>query len=529
MNKEIINNIADFAVKFPEEIANKECLTVDDVSLNFNQFSVLVTSYAKKLKKLNLNKGDRVGILLFNSIEYLLLMYASMYAGFVPVNINARYKAKELHYVLHDSKCKILFTSSQSDEITNFSEIISSVYDSTEGRPEELTDVYIIGGSKDNRFKDFKEFESIFVDDSLNEEATGSEDDPAFIMYTSGTTSNPKGCPLSHKNVLYVANSMVDRWKMNDEDVFWNPLPMFHMSSILPFIGCSISKSTFLSTIHFNPDDAVKVLIEKKVSIAFPAFPAVMVALSNHDDFTPENLSKLRIINNVAPIETLRMWQKNKVPQATQVSAYGLTETGGVTSFSSPDDTLEHRLTTCGKPWQDAEIRILDPETNQVLSNEEKGLIEIKGPHVFSGYLNDKEATKNALSDDGWFSTGDIGSLTNDGYIRFHGRLKDMLKVGGENVAALEIEAYFDSHEKILISQVVGVDDDHLGEVPAVFIEKKPGTEISKEELIDFCKGQISNFKIPRYIVFVDEWPMSSTKVQKFKLKNLDLGEKVFG
>ena len=175
------------------------------------------------------------------------------------------------------------------------------------------------------------------------------------------------------------------------------------------------------------------------------------------------------------------------------------------------------------------EIRILDPETNQVLSNEEKGLIEIRGPHVFSGYLNDKEATKNALSDDGWFSTGDVGSLTNDGYIRYHGRIKDMLKVGGENVAALEIEAYFDSHEKVLISQVIGIEDDHLGEVPAVFIEKKPGVKISKDELVDFCIGQISNFKIPRYIVFVNEWPMSSTKVQKFKLKDLDLGEKVFG
>ena len=171
---------------------------------------------------------------------------------FVPVNINARYKAKELNYVLHDSKCKILFTSSQSDEVTNFSEIISSVYDSKEGRPEELIDVYIIGGSKDNRFKNFKEFESISVDNSFNEEATGSENDPAFVMYTSGTTSNPKGCPLSHKNVLHVANSMVDRWKMNDKDVFWDPLPMFHMSSILPFIGCSISKSTFLSSSIFT-------------------------------------------------------------------------------------------------------------------------------------------------------------------------------------------------------------------------------------------------------------------------------------
>ena len=528
MSEKKINNIADFAIKFPSEIKDKEFLTVDNVSLSFNQFSILVTSYAKKLQTLNLSKGDRVGILLFNSIEYLLLMYASMYAGFVPVNINARYKAKELNYVLHDSKCKILFTSSQSDEVTNFSEIISSVYNSPEGRPKELIDVYIIGDSKDNRFKNFKEFESISVDDSLNEEATGSENDPAFVMYTSGTTSNPKGCPLSHNNVLHVANSMVDRWKMNDKDVFWDPLPMFHMSSILPFIGCSISKSTFISTIHFNPDDAIKILIEKDVSIAFPAFPAVMVALSNHKDFTPDNLSKLRIINNVAPIETLKTFQ-DKVPQAKQVSAYGLTEVGGVTSFGSPDDSLEHRLTTCGKPWPEVEIRILDPETNEILNNEERGLIEIKGPHVFSGYLNDKEATKKALSDDKWFSTGDIGSLTNDGYIRYHGRIKDMLKVGGENVAALEIEAYFDSHEKILISQVIGIEDDHLGEVPAVFIEKKPGEDISKEELVDFCKGQISNFKIPRYIVFVNEWPMSSTKVQKFKLKDLDLGEKVFG
>mgnify|MGYP003315429293 FL=1 len=313
-------------------------------------------------------------------------MYAAMYAGIVPVNINARYKAKELNYVLHDSKCKILFTSSQSDEVTNFSEIIGSVYDSPEGKPKSLLEVYIIGGSKDNRFKNFNDFESIKINDSIDEEPIGSNDDPAFIMYTSGTTSNPKGCPLSHKNVLHVAKSMVDRWKMNEEDVFWDPLPMFHMSSILPFIGCSISKSTFLSTLHFSPDEAVKVLIDKEVSIAFPAFPAVMVALSNHKDFIPDNLKKLRIINNVAPVETLRSFQ-NKVPQASQVSAYGLTEVGGVTSFGSPEDTLEDRLTTCGKPWPEVDIRILDPETNEVLENENKGLIEIKGPHVFSCLL----------------------------------------------------------------------------------------------------------------------------------------------
>ena len=173
MNEKKINNIADFAVRFPKEIGDKECLTVDGSSLNFEEFSNLVTQYAKKLQTLNLNKGDKIGILLFNSIEYLLLMYAAMYAGFVPVNINARYKAKELNYVLHDSKCKVLFTSSQSDEVTNFSEIISSVYDSNEGQPKELIDVYIVGGTKDNRFKSFNEFESINIDNELNSEAVG--------------------------------------------------------------------------------------------------------------------------------------------------------------------------------------------------------------------------------------------------------------------------------------------------------------------------------------------------------------------
>ena len=528
MNLKDAKNLGHLSTIFESKFSEKDCLIVDDKTLNFQEFSNLIISYSKKFKVLGLEKGDRIGILLFNSIEYLTLMYSAMYAGIVPVNINARYKAKELHYVMHDSGCKVLFTSSDSDEVTNFSNLISSVYDSPEGKPQNLSDVYIIGGSKDARFKGFQDFEEIEVNNEIDHGPIGEDDDPAFIMYTSGTTANPKGCPLSHASLIYVANSMVDRWDMIEKDVFWDPLPMFHMSSILPFIGCTISKSTFLSTIHFNPDDAIKVLIDKNVSIAFPAFPAVMVALSNHKDFTPENLKELRIINNVAPIETLRSFQ-NKVPQASQVSAYGLTEVGGVTSFGSPDDALENRLSTCGKPWPEVEIRILDPETNEVLGNENKGLIEIKGPHVFSGYLNDKEATKKALSDDGWFSTGDIGSLTDDGYIRFHGRIKDMLKVGGENVAALEIEAYFDSHEKVLISQVVGVDDDHLGEVPAVFIEKKPGVEISKEELVNFCKGQISNFKIPRYIVFVNDWPMSSTKVQKFKLKDLDLGDKVFG
>ena len=173
--------------------------------------------------------------------------------------------------------------------------------------------------------------------------------------------------------------------------------------------------------------------------------------------------------------------------------------------------------------------KLIDSSSCEEVPADEKGLIEISGPTVFKGYLNDPTKTKETLSSDGWLSTGDFGSLSEDGFISYHGRLKDMLKVGGENVAALEIESFYNNYEGVMISQVVGVDDERLGEVPALFIETKEGVTLTAEELIESAKGKISNFKIPRYVVFVDDWPMSSTKVQKFKLKDYDLGEKVFG
>ena len=168
MNLKDVRNLGHLSIIFESKFSEKDCLTVDDKTLNFQEFSDLIISYAKKFRKLGLQKGDKVGILLFNSIEYITLMYGAMYAGIVPVNINARYKAKELHYVMHDSGCKVLFTSSDSDEVTNFSNLISSVYDSPEGKPQNLSDVYIIGGSKDQRFKDFKDFEEIKVNNQID-------------------------------------------------------------------------------------------------------------------------------------------------------------------------------------------------------------------------------------------------------------------------------------------------------------------------------------------------------------------------
>ena len=528
MDLDKIKNIAAYAVHFEDNIASNKCLIVDNNQRSNKEFSENIISHAKRFLALGLKKGERIGILLFNSIEYLEIMYGAMYAGLAPVCINARYKTNELDYVLKDSGCKYLFISSESDEVTNFSELILSVLDSNNQKIDTLNDTYVIGGSSDKRLKSFDDFLSLDISNIEIKEAVSEGDDTAFIMYTSGTTSNPKGCPLSHNNMAHTTKAMMERWSISKEDVFWDPLPMFHMSSILPFSACLVAKSPFISTVHFNPDESLKVLEESKVTIAFPAFPAVMLALVNHPDFNASKLSSIRIINNVAPVDTLRSFQE-ALPEAKQVSAYGLTEASGVCSYGSPDDPLEKRITTCGRPFTGVEARIIDPETGKEQVNGEKGLIEISGPSVFKGYLNDPEKTKEAISKDGWLSTGDFGSLSEDGFISYHGRLKDMLKVGGENVAALEIESFYNNHDGVLLSQVVGIDDERLGEVAALFVERKEGSNISAEELINSAKGKISNFKIPRYVVFIDDWPMSSTKVQKFKLKDYDLGEKVFG
>ena len=207
------------------------------------------------------------------------------------------------------------------------------------------------------------------------------------------------------------------------------------------------------------------------------------------------------------------------LPAATHVSAYGLTEAGGVISFGSTADTLEERVETGGRPFDGIEVKIVDPETLAPRPSGEPGEILIRGPTLFSGYLNDRDGTRAAMAD-GWLRSGDLGALTARGHIRYLGRIKDMLKVGGENVAAIEIESYLCTHPAIKVAQVVGAPDDQLTEVPAAFVELKDGAQISAPEVIRYCIGRIASFKIPRYVYFITEWPMSSTKIQKFKLRD---------
>jgi acyl-CoA synthetase (AMP-forming)/AMP-acid ligase II len=231
------------------------------------------------------------------------------------------------------------------------------------------------------------------------------------------------------------------------------------------------------------------------------------------------DVRRIKAVNNVAPPDTLVEFQ-NAYPDAIQVSAYGLTEATGVVSFNELTDTLEQRTTTCGRPFPGIEVRVVDPESNRPLPTEERGEIVVRGYCLFEGYYRDAEKTSESVDADGWLHTGDLGSLDTDGRIRYHGRLKDMLKVGGENVAAVEIESYLGTHPGVKLVQVVAAPDAKYVEVPAAFVELHDAVEVSEEELIDFCRDKIAAFKIPRYVRFVTEWPMSTTKIQKYRLRD---------
>jgi acyl-CoA synthetase (AMP-forming)/AMP-acid ligase II len=206
-------------------------------------------------------------------------------------------------------------------------------------------------------------------------------------------------------------------------------------------------------------------------------------------------------------------------PDAVQVSAYGLTEATGVVSFGELTDDLEARTESCGRPFPGIEVRVVDPDTGAPLSADERGELVIRGYCLFEGYYRDPKATALAVDDDGWLHTGDVGSLDSFGRIRYHGRYKDMLKVGGENVAAVEIESFLGNHPAVKLVQVVAADDEKYQEVPVAFVELHDGASATADDLIEFCHDKIAAFKVPRHVRFVDEWPMSATKIQKFRLR----------
>jgi len=346
-------------------------------------------------------------------------------------------------------------------------------------------------------------------------------DSTAVIIYTSGTTAAPKGCELTHSGIEYSWFTYADVVGLHAGDKVWMPMPFFHTGGVGPMTVILARGAAFMTQPHLEPGEAVALIREHEINHLYPGFPQLSLAVIQHPDYSRERFGFVRSLLNVGPPAMQHAIQEALPEHARLLNLFGMSEGSGIVTFTPFDAPIAVRAVTSGKPPAHTEIRIVDPEEGGLCGVDEPGEIQFRGPGAFRGYYRAPEITVQTKIDGGWVRTGDRGKLDGEGWLHFLGRLKDMLKVGGENVAALEIESFLSQHRDVKMVQVIGAPDDRLGEVPVAFVERVRGGTVAAEDLITMCQGELAKWKIPRDVVFVSEWPMSATKVQKYRLRGL--------
>lgn len=487
---------------------------------------------ARALRALGVRRGDRVGAVMPNCLEFVHVMLGAALTGAVFVPINARLAPRELAYVIADSGMKVLVSTDVVDEHVDFvarlSEAFPALAEAAAGETPPLPEapavehVVMMGSRSAPGFvgrEAFLRHGSAVSDEDVWASARAvSPRDPYIMMYTSGTTSMPKGCPLSHESVVRLGVAVGEEaFQVTAEDRMWNPLPMFHVSAQAPMIGVLNAGAAYVSMTHFEPGAALELIEKERATLLYPAYPTLTGPMLAHPNYRPDTFRRARALLTVGPPDVLRSYQK-QLPYTTHISCYGSTEAGGVAVMGRLDDPLEERLTS-GKPFAGVEIQVRHPETDALQPPGEPGVLYMRGYNLFLGYHNDPEKTAESFDADGWFCTGDLASIDEKGNLTFRGRVKDMLKVGGENVGCVEVEGYLQTHPDIVMAAVVGVPDPKYDEVPAAFLEVRAGSTLSEQDVIEFCRKGLAKYKCPRFVRFVEEWPMSATKVQKFRLR----------
>jgi acyl-CoA synthetase (AMP-forming)/AMP-acid ligase II len=503
---------------------DRECVVFPDARRTYAELYDGARRSAQSLLGLGIKPGERIGILMPNCLDFLETIFGALLVGIPVLTINARFKTRELAHVLDEGDVVAVVTTDLVADFVDFAALLESA---CEELPPALRRRVMLGTSSPAGYVDRAAFEAAAAQtsDDVLDNATRLVRirEEALMMYTSGTTANPKGCPFAHEAIMRAAIAIVDRFKLTTEDRFWDPLPFYHLAGLELFLSNLWAGSTFVTQTHWDAGEGLRLMEEERCTWCYPTFPTFAQDMIHHPDFGRRDLSRIRALNVIGTPEGLRGIQA-RFPNAVLVAPYGITEGGGCVSFGRLSDPLEARMTTGGPPLDCTEVRVVDPDTDEDVPLGDVGEIVIRGAACCEGYYKDPEKTEIAWRG-GWFHSGDLGRLDAEGRIAYVGRSKDMLKVGGENVAALEIEDFLGTHPAVKLAQVVGIPDDRYMEVPAAFIELAPGTETTEAELIEFCKGTIASFKIPRHVRFVTEWPMSATKIQKFRLQQKLLEE----
>lgn len=524
--------LGDLLIRTAQRRPDHEALVLPGERYTYREVADRARRAARSLAALGVRQGDHVGLLMPNCPDFVFLFFGVQLLGAVAVPINTRFRVRELSHVIRNADLKVLVTSDIIEDhvsfVTRLHETFPELAEADGTAPlnlraaPELRRVVVLGNAEPAGMLPGRVFEegAETVDPEMVEEwrARVRLRDPALILYTSGTTAHPKGCLLTHEAVVRVWTSVAGRLRLTADDRVFDPLPMFHMSCIGPMVFAFDKGMTLLTMVHFEAEAALDMIVDEQATWLYTVFPTITMGLIDHPGFKRRDLSQVRGLMNVGPPDALRVMQ-DAFPKAIQIPGhFGMTEMSGAITCEEWDASLAQRLNTTGKPLPGVEVRVVDP-SGVPLGPGERGELCVRGYGLMEGYYRDPEHTAAVFDEEGWLRTGDLGSIDADGRVIYQGRLKDMLKVGGENVAATEIESYLSTHPAVKLAQVVGAPDDRLTEVPVAFVEVAAGHEVSESELIDYCRGHLASYKVPRQVRFVTEWPMSATKIQKYRLR----------
>ena len=493
-----------------------------------------VDAVAAGLLALGLETGDRIGIWSQNVAEWVVTQFASAKAGLILVNINPAYRLSEIEYAVNKVGCKALIISPRfktSDYVEMIRELAPEIDSCTPGalaaeKLPSLKSVIRMGAEKTQGMYNFADLAGLASNADHQRVATlGDElqfDDAINIQFTSGTTGFPKGATLTHHNIINNAFFIAQAMSFTEEDRLCIPVPLYHcFGMVLGNLACVSHGSVMVFPGEgFDPAE-VLATVQAERCTALHGVPTMFIAELDHPDFAGFDLSSLRtsvMAGSPCPIEVMKR-VVDEMNMAEVTIAYGMTETSPVSFQSAAADSLERRVSTVGRIQPHVEAKVVD-EQGRIVAPGEPGEILTRGYNVMLGYWGDEERTREAIDAARWMHTGDLGTIDEEGYGNVVGRLKDMVIRGGENVYPREIEEYLYRHAKVQDVQVIGVPDAKYGEEICAWIVLREGETADEEEIKAFCRGNIAHYKIPRYVKFVSEFPMTVTgKVQKFVIR----------
>ncbi|OZE22876.1 hypothetical protein CH256_21470 [Rhodococcus sp. 05-2254-6] len=531
--------LGDVLIRSGERFPDHPAFVLPNETLSYREMTAGAVRIGRLLIALGLRAGDKVGVLAPNSREFVEAAFGTALAGAVLVPLNPRLRSRELSYIIAHSEISVVLTTDALAPRTDFRTELTAAFPGVATSDSlglalheapHLREIVMLKGEGGPGIVGASAVDELAhsvtkADIEVRRQRVRLRDD-AVIIYTSGTTASPKGCVLSHEAVtrgpIGRTAQAVPFPEPRENRVFWSPAPLFHIAALQGLIACVAMGSTYLTDVYLDGGRALDMVRKWRPTSLWPMFQSAFDTLMDAQGFREVDLEDATSLITVGSADEMRFVQ-SRFPKALLINGSGMSEMSGHFSLSKPTDDVELRAVTSGMPVHGVEVKIVDPVTLGIVPLGELGELYVKGYAMMTRYYRDPEQTAAAIDEEGWLHTGDLFRTLSSGHLRYEGRLKDMIKVGGENVPAIEVESYLCTHPDVVLAQVVAKRDRRLDEVPVAFVELREGATVSADDIIAFCRGQIASFKVPRQVFFLsaEEWPRSATKMNKRALREV--------